>query len=301
MTGTSPTRIPPLPALRAFEAAARRESFKAASEELHLTQSAISHQVRSLEKLLGVQLFERTAQGVHLTPEGRDYAQRVRESLNGLASATASLRGENLAGPLVIAATPAFTSRWLLPRLADFTKAHPGIELGIIPNDAPLAFPKDGTDILIQYGSRPAAGYTVEPFLSTTRFPVCSPDWLAREGRPERPEDLAKRGVLRDVYGDSWSEWFAVAAEEPPKEIKGPELSHCEMTLRAAKEGQGVAMAYGALIERELNRGELVRLFEAETPGRVIYSLTYPESAANQPRVAAFRNWVFGQQARAAA
>jgi len=294
-------KIPPFPALRAFEAAARHESFKAAAEELCLTQSAISHQIRGLEELLGVVLFERSSQGVLLSADGRGYFEQVRACLDSLAGATAELMGETLEGNLVIGATPAFTSRWLLPRLADFAGANPGIVLEIIPNNAPLAFPDDGTDILIQYGSAPAKGYLVEPFLSTTRFPVCSPDWLAREGRPESPQALAARGILRDEYGDSWKEWFEIAAGEKPSEIMGPVLPHCELTLRAAKEGQGVAMAYGALIERELASGDLVKLFETETHARVIYSMTYPEAAANRPRIAAFRNWVFDQQARAAA
>jgi LysR family glycine cleavage system transcriptional activator len=294
-------RIPPFPALRAFEAAARHESFKEAAEELCLTQSAISHQIRGLEELLGVSLFERSAHGVTLSGEGRGYFEQVHACLDSLADATAELMGETLEGNLVIGATPAFTSRWLLPRLASFAETNPSIVLEIIPNDAPLAFPDDGTDILIQYGSEPAEGYRVEPFLRTTRFPVCSPDWLAREGRPESPQALAERGILRDEYGDSWTEWFEIASGERPAALKGPVLPHCELTLRAAKEGQGVAMAYGALIERELASGDLVKLFEVETPGKVIYSMTYPEAAANRPRVAAFRNWVFDQQARAAA
>jgi LysR family glycine cleavage system transcriptional activator len=286
--------LPPFASLRAFEAAARHESFKSAAEELHLTQSAISHQVKTLEDRLGISLFERLNGGVTLTLKGATYFRDVCVALDQISDSTLRACGEAVAGPLFIGATPAFTSRWLMPRLVGFRRAFPGIELEILPNDAPLRFPNDGTDILIQYGCEPAAGYETEPFLTTTRFPVCSAGLIEREGAPSEPAELAEMTLLRDEYGDSWDEWFT-AAGGAPKPIAGPRMAHCELTLRAAKEGQGVALAYGALIEKELESGELLRLFDVETPRKVIYSLMYPTAHANRPRVAAFRNWIFDQ------
>jgi LysR family glycine cleavage system transcriptional activator len=286
--------LPPFASLRAFEAAARHESFKTAAEELLLTQSAVSHQIKTLEGYLGMALFERAGGRVSLTPKGEAYFHDICGALDRISNSTFRACGEAVDGPLFIGATAAFTSRWLMPRLANFRRACPGIELEIVANDAPLRFPNDGTDILIQYGSEPAPGFETEPFLATTRFPVCSAALIEREGRPESPLDLAGKTLLRDEFGDSWREWFVAAGCEP-KAIQGPRMAHCELSLRAAKEGQGVALGYGALIEKELESGELVRLFEVETPRKVIYSLMYPTAQANRPRVSAFRNWIFEQ------
>lgn len=287
--------LPPFASLRAFEAAARHESFKAAAEELNLTQSAVSHQIKALEECLGLSLFQRRSGGVFLSPKGKRYFQDVCAALDRIADATNRTSAEGTKGVLFISATPAFTSRWLMPRLLHFSGAHPDIELNIIPNNAPLRFPDDETDILIQYGSEPSPGFTTEPFLHTTRFPVCSPSFLEREGIPQSPRELAHKTLLRDEFGDAWGEWFLATGEGQATEMRGPRLAHCELTLRAAIEGQGIALAYEALIEKELQSGELVRLFHVETSKQLIYSMMYPEGQANHPRIAAFRSWIFDQ------
>jgi LysR family glycine cleavage system transcriptional activator len=293
------THLPPFAALRAFEAAARHESFKEAARELGRTPSSVSHQVKSLEGYLGLKLFarHRDSSSVCLTRKGRAYYHEVGGILEELAMSTKRARGELETGPLFVGATAAFVSRWLLPRLNDFNHCHPEIELQIVPNDAPLRFPDDGTDILIQYGSEPAEGFRVEPFLRTSRFPVCSPKLFDSMEPPKRPEELKDYPLLRDEYGDCWGEWFKETSAPSPPMHYGQKFAHCELTLRAAKEGQGVALAYGALIDAELSSGELVRLFDIETTKKTIYSMTYPESYSNNPRISAFRNWVFNQVA----
>ena len=290
-------QLPPFAALRAFEAAARFESFKDAAAELGRTPSSVSHQVKALEEFLGKKLFERRrdSSSVHLTRQGRAYFQEISAIFEQLAISTKRARGEAEQGPLFVGATVAFASRWLLPRLSDFKGNYPDIDLQVVPNDAPLSFPDDGTDILIQYGDEPSEGFRVEPFLKTTRFAVCSPGFLESRRAPARPEELADYPLLRDAYGDSWDDWFEGTAASPPPRTSGHELPHCEFSLRAAKEGQGIALAYGALVEPELSSGDLVRLFDIETPEKVIYSMSYPESHSNRPRVSAFRNWVFDQ------
>lgn len=293
--------LPPFSAVRAFEAAARHLSFKAAAEELNVTQSAISHQVKGLEVFLGAALFRRQANGVALTCCGRNYFADLSSVLDHLDASTERARGAEIGGPLSVRATPAFTSRWLLPRMNDFNSAYPEIELEVTTTTSPLHFPRDGVDILIQYGQSPADGLRVEPFLSSSRFPVCSPA-LLRAGPPIRePEDLAQVTLLRDLVGDDWAAWFTCADSRMPEKIKGPRFAHCELTMRAAEEGQGVALAYGALINREITDGRLVKLFDLETPPKVIYSLTCPESWTNRPRIAAFRNWIFAEVAKSPA
>lgn len=289
--------LPSFSAVRAFEAAARHRSFKAAAEELSLTQSAISHQVKGLEQFLGTALFHRRANGVELTRCGTDYFGDLSQILDLLDSATERLRGTDLCGPLSVRATPAFTVRWLLPRLDSFNRSHPEIELEVTTTSDPMHFPDDGVDILIQYGQEPAAGLSVDPFLTSSRFPVCSPEFLANGPAIEVPEDLAKVTLLRDLVGDDWATWFACADSQMPDTVKGPRFAHCELTMRAAEEGQGVALAYGTLIDREIAQGTLLKLFDLETPPKVIYSLTCPHAWTNRPRIAAFRNWVFAETA----
>jgi len=290
--------LPSFSAVRAFEAAARHRSFKAAAEELSLTQSAISHQVKGLEQFLGATLFHRRANGVELTRCGSDYFGDLSLILDLLDRATERLKGTELSGPLAVRATPAFTARWLLPHLDSFSRSYPEIELEVTTTTDPMHFPDDGVDVLIQYGQQPAAGLSVDPFLTSSRFPVCSPEFLAKGRAIEKPEDLARVTLLRDLVGDDWATWFACADSAMPDTVKGPRFAHCELTLKAAEEGHGVALAYGALIDREIAQGTLLKLFDLETPPKVIYSLTCPEAWTNRPRIAAFRNWVFAESAK---
>jgi len=292
-------RLPPFAAVRAFEAAARHQSFKAAAEELSLTQSAISHQVKGLEAFLGESLFRRHPNGVELTRSGATYFGDLTAILDRLDASTSRIAGIAAGGPLSVRATPAFTSRWLLPRLRRFNQAYPDIDLDVTTTDNPMGFPGEGIDVLIQYSQEPAPGLAVEPFLASTRFPACSPALLDSLPPLRDPADLAQLTLLRDDVGDDWEMWFACAERHLPGRIKGPRFAHCELTHRAAEEGQGVVLAYAALVERELDEGRLVKLFDLETPPKVIYSLTCPESWSNRPRIAAFRNWIFEEAAGA--
>ena len=288
--------LPPFAAVRAFEAAARHGSFKAAAEELHVTPSSISHQVKGLEDFLGIALFDRRAGGVSLTRSGASYFGNTTCILDDLDRATQDIAGTEAGGPLSVRATPAFASRWLLPRLDTFSRAFPEIEVEITTTDDPIEFPGDGVDVLIQYGHVPQEGMAVEPFLVSTRFPVCSPTYFEAAPAIHNPQDLTRLTLLRDLDAyDEWETWFACAEAALPGRLRGPRFAHCELTLRAAEEGHGVALAYGALIDRELADGRLIKLWDLETPPQVIYSLACPESWNNRPRISAFRNWVFQQ------
>lgn len=288
-------RLPPFAAVRAFESAARHASFKDAAGELHVTQSAISHQIRALEDFLGVVLFRRGPNRVELTQTGETYFRDVTSILDRLNESTGRITTTETDGPLRIRSTPAFAARWLLPRLAQFNAAYPDIELHIVTTIEPTDFAQDEVDLLIQYGQAPAPGLRTESFLSSSRFPVCAPG-IVDVDRPIRtPEDLVRYTLLRDVVGDAWEEWFECAGSVLPDCITGPRLEHCDLTLRAAEQGQGVALGYGALIETELAGGALIKPFDIETPSKVIYSLTCPEAWSNRPTIAAFRNWIFDQ------
>jgi len=290
-------KLPPFAAIRAFEAAARHRSFKNAAAELHVTQSAISHQVKGLEDFLDTALFYRSSHGVALTAKGVSYSGDVRAILDRLDAATERTKGVDSVGPLSVRTTPAFASRWLLPRMGRFNDAYPETELRITTTADPMHFPDGGVDILIQYGQEPAPGLRVDPFLTSARFPVCSPGLLEKQPAIRTPRDLARATLLRDLVGDDWDAWFECAGGRAPERIKGPCFAHCELTLRAAEEGQGVALAYGALIGDAIAEKKLVKLLDLETPPKVIYSLTCPEGWTNRPRIAAFRNWIFAETA----
>lgn len=284
--------LPSFPAVRAFEAAARNLSFKAAAEELHVTQSAVSHQVKSLEEFLGIGLFHRETRGVSLTSEGEIYLGRVSPVLDQLSAATRSIRSQESVGPLYIRSTPAFASRWLVPRLNDFNRWHPDIELHISTSLEPANFTDDSVDVDIRFGRPASDNLHVEPFLESSRFPVASPRLLAEGPALHRPRDLRRFVLLHNEVEDGWTQWMECSGAGDVDASAGPRFEHCNLSLCAALEGQGVALAYGALVVEDLAASALVRLFEINLPSTVIYSLACPEPYLIQPRVSAFRKWL---------
>ncbi|MDX1572172.1 MAG: LysR substrate-binding domain-containing protein, partial [Xanthomonadales bacterium] len=214
--------LPSFPAVRAFEAAARRLSFKEAADELHVTQSAISHQIKSLEAFLGIALFRRTSRGVALTPDGASYLVRVSEVLDHLASATYDIRDRHVAGTLYVRSTPAFASRWLVPRLNDFNRWYPDIELHVSTSLEPANFVHDGVDVDIRFGIVASSDLHAEPLLESSRFPVASPGLIAGGPPLRRPHDLRGYILLHNEVEDGWTQWFARAGVEHVEPDPGP-------------------------------------------------------------------------------
>lgn len=289
-------RLPHLSAIQGFEAAARHSSFKRAAEELNLTQSAVSHQVKALEEFLGVALFERSGNRLELTRTGRDYLVEVTAGLGRLETATDRLCADG-SETLAVRGTPAFIARWLTPRLARFREVAPGIEPRLTTGLPPTDFSSRDVDVIVHWGEAPVPGVRIDPFLSSGRFPVCSSELLRRAGPFRRPADLTRVTLLHDMVGDGWQGWLERQGAATFAYQQGPRFEHCELTLAAAECGQGVALAYGALIERELARGTLVRLFDAATEPVLIYSLACLEGRAEVPKIAAFRTWIMAEVA----
>ena len=210
--------LPPFPAVRAFEASARHCSFKLAAEELCLTPSAISHQVKTLEDYLGVQLFFRETRGVVLTSEGAGYLQELAGILDRMAAATAHVRSSDASGLLSVRTSPGFANRWLVPRLATFQEIHPAIELNISTSVRPADFAKEDVDVDIRWGCEPSPGMRVDPLIAATRFPVASPALLKNGPVLHRPDDLRHYTLLHDISGNDWERWFKLAGAsfEPP-------------------------------------------------------------------------------------
>ena len=284
--------LPPFPAVRAFEASARHCSFKLAAEELCLTQSAISHQVKTLEEYLGVQLFFREPRGVVLTSEGADYRHGMTDALDRMAVITAQVRNTDASGPLSVRATPGFASRWLVPRLAALHESCPEIELHISGSVQPVDFTRENVDVDIRCGCSPSSGLRVDPLLAASRFPVASPALLQNGPALGHPDDLRHYILLHDNTGDDWARWLDLAGAHFETANKGPRFAHCNLLLDAAAEGQGVALAFDVLVVSDLANGRLVKLFDVNLPPAIIYSVVTPEAWTTRPRIAAFRNWL---------
>ena len=291
-------RLPPFAAVRAFEAAARHLSFKAAAAELCLSPSAISHQIRGLEAYLDTRLFEREGNRLALTLTGRAYAGRLTHLLDDFDDSTRAVR-DGADTPFRVLSTPGFAARWLVPRLDRLSFAN-RLRLRVSSGAPSTDFAANDSDVVIQWSDDPVPGVVTEPFLTACRFPVISPA-LRDAADVRRPEDLLRLRLMHDEVADAWAEWFAAAGVPVPDLPRGPVLPNCELATTAAEQGQGVSLAYEPVVRATLESGRLVQLFDTVTMPIVIYSLACPVARANDPRIAEFRDFLFSERDRDAA
>ena len=287
-------RLPPLPALRAFEAAARLESFSRAADELHVTHGAVSHQVRALEEFLGAALFARNGRRVVLTTDGRLFADRVRAALRDIGEAANAVRRPGRANRLTVSLVPSFAARWLMPRLGRFMAAHPEITVNVHASLALVDFERDEIDLAIRFGAGDWPRVEAEKFMEDEYFPVASPGF--NRGRlPSRPADL---GQFRLMTSDDepWTPWFKAAGIKMA-EPEGPIFSDSSMVVQAAIDGRGIALVRRSITEGALAAGSLVRLFDIAIPAPGSYYLVRPKGPAPQ-KVLAFRAWMFEEKKR---
>ena len=284
-------RLPPLSALRPFEAAARLESFSRAAEELHLTHGAVSHQVRALEDHLGTSLFARHGKRVALTPAGRAFAERVRGALDEIAQAAEQLR-QRRDDRLTVSVLPSFASRWLMPRLIRFMDANPKVEVNVIASTALANFREDEIDVAIRFGMGPWPPHDCEVFLEDEYFVVASPA-AAAKAKLKAPRDLLKARIIREDR-DYWKQWFEAAGVpiEEAKAARGPLFNDSTYALQAAARGEGIALARRSIVNEDLERGVLKRLFELRVPSRERYWFVCPKETVDTPKVKAFKKWV---------
>jgi LysR family glycine cleavage system transcriptional activator len=283
-------RLPPMQALRAFEAAARSGSLTGAAASLNLTHGAISHQIKALEADLGVRLVERAGRGIRLTDEGQRFAARVRTAFAELAAAVREMTDHANPRRLRVSVLPSFGARWLLPRMAGFLAAHPDIDLDVRANVALADFDRDDIDVAIRYGYGEWEGLVAEFLFGEVMFPVCSPRYA--NGRPpSRPADLARHTLLRSDT-EPWRPWFAAAGLDWPEPARGPMFNDSSHLLQAAAEGQGIALARSTLAGNDLAAGAVVRLFDVALPAPRKYFLVYPPRLRNARKVTAFLQWL---------
>jgi len=283
-------RLPPMQALRAFEAAARVGSLTKAAQALNLTHGAISHQIKSLESDLGVRLVERAGRGIRLTDAGERFAIRVRAAFTELAAAVNEIAAHANPRQLRVTMTPSFAARWLLPRIGRFLEAYPDVDLDVRASLALVDFARDDADVAIRYGHGDWPNVHVEHLLDEVCFPVCSPR-LAGGRLPIRPADLSRYTLLRS-NDEFWKPWLEAAGLDWPEPARGPIFNDSAHLMQAAAEGQGIALARTSLVGNDLRNGVLVQLFDVELPLSRKYYLVYPARMANSPKLTLLRQWL---------
>ena len=290
-------RLPPLAALRLFEAAARHQSFKKAAQELHLTPSAVSHGIAALETWLGIPLFDRSAaRGVTLTFAGRQYLPYIAEALSMIAVGTQRLPGPRAERRIVISVAPTFASRWLVPNLHKFRRLHAGVAVTLDTAHRQMFFPLDGVDLAIRMGRGPWPGLRCDLLLRERLVPVAAPTYwrgLARDG----PADLSQATLLHVASVESdWAAWVKGSGAGLTMG-GGFRFDTVQLALEAAAQELGVAIGRLPLVEPELARGRLVAVSDAVVPIETGYWLV--GTAGEEPRadIRAFRRWILAEMA----
>jgi LysR family transcriptional regulator, glycine cleavage system transcriptional activator len=292
-----PHRLPPLNGLKAFEAAARSESFTRAAEELNVTQGAVSHQVKALEDTLGLKLFHRERQRLILTEAGRNYLAVIRDALDQIAVGTERLLKRQESGVLTVSTSPDFAAKWLVNRLSRFSEKHPHVDLRVSATTHYVDFVRDDVDIAIRHGDGNWPGLDVQRLYSERLLPVCSPKLVAGRNRITKAADLLKFPLLRLEDAKNWTrllEAAGVKATVGP----GPVLNRASMLIDAAIDGQGIALARTALAAWDLINGRLVRPVDVSLRMANTYWIVCPKSVSNVPKIATFRNWVLAEAAK---
>ncbi|WP_394790540.1 LysR family transcriptional regulator [Rhodoferax sp.] len=289
------TFLPPVADLLAFEAAARHTSISRAAEELHLTQSAVSRQIRQLEAQLGMALFHRVRQRVVLTDAGRVYAADVRLALQQLSGATQKVMAFSGGdGLLNLAVLPTLGTRWLIPRLVDFAVRYPDVTVNIAARSEPFDFAQEPFDAAIHFGAPHWAGAVCEYLMHEQVVPVCSPGYQQLHG-VEQVQDLSRLVLLQQTTRPTqWADWFEQVGADGVHALRGPRFEQFAMIAQAAVSGLGAALLPRFLVQTEIASGALVQLFPQALNSSDAYYLVYPESRAQAPLVRAFRDWILG-------
>lgn len=284
-------RLPPLAALRAFDAAARHLSFTRAAEELHVTQAAVSHQIRQLEADLGVRLFRRLSRALRLTEEGQLLAPFLRDGFALLVAGVDRVRSATQGGALTVTAPPSFAASWLVPRLVEFQRRHPEIEVRLVSTMRKVDLLREGIDVGIRYGRGDWPGLQAERLMSDELFPVCAPS--LRDFAGPQPDRLAAVQLLHvQLFPDDWRRWLAAAGVAGVDPERGSWFDTADGAYAAAAAGLGVAMGRRQLVAEALAAGRLVAPFATELPADVAYYLIVPPEHRGLARIEAFRAWL---------
>ncbi len=290
-------RLPPLKALRAFEASARQLSFTRAAEELFVTQAAISHQIKSLEEHLGIKLFMRKNRALLLTEEGQSYYLDIKDIFTSINDATERLLNRGAKGAITVSSQASFAIQWLVPRLTTFNALHKEIDVRIKAVDQPENSLTEDVDVAIYYGRGRWPNIHADKLHTEYIIPVCSP-LLAQENTVNGKQallsydDLSEHTLLHDTSRKDWKRWFKQVGVKAANVNHGPIFSHSAMVLQAAVHGQGVALAYSVLAKPEIDSGRLICPFNDVLVSKNAYFIVCRESQQDNPKISAFREWM---------
>jgi LysR family glycine cleavage system transcriptional activator len=290
-------RLPPLNALKAFEAAARSESFTRAAEELNVTHGAVSQQIKTLEATLGIKLFNREHQGLVITEPGREYLAVVRDAFDRIAVGTDHLVQRQSSGSLTLSTSPDFAAKWLVHRLGRFAERHPEINLRLSATMHHVDFAREDVDVVVRHGNGEWSGLEVVRLCSERLFPVCSPKLVSGRKRITTPSDLLKFPLLRLTDWNTWSRWFEAAGVAADLVAHGPALNSASMLIDAAVDGQGIALARTTLAAWDVLNGQLVRPINISLRMPNTYWIVCPKVSSNVPKIASFRSWLLAEAA----
>jgi LysR family glycine cleavage system transcriptional activator len=292
------SHLPPLSALRAFEAAARHMSFSKAADELHVTPAAISHQIHALEEDLGVRLFHRGNRSIEMTASARVLLPGLSDAFAGIQSSVRRLRAHNDTGTLTVTVSPSIAGKWLVLRLHRFQEQHPEVDVRISATDEVVDLTRGDFDIAIRYGRGIYTGLEIELLFTNEVFPACSPQLLTAGPPLRTPDDLSRhtlihdQAVERDPLVPTWPMWLKAAGVRNVPAGAGLTFNSMSLALDAAIAGQGVVLAYSNIAAADLAAGRLVRLFSLALPDQFAYYIVTAPGALERPKVRAFRNWL---------
>ncbi len=293
-------RLPPLNALRAFEAAARHLNFSRAADELSVTPGAVSQQIQNLEDYVGAALFKRTPKGLLLTDAAQTALPALREAFDRLAEAASLLTAAVDGRRLTLTAPPSFAAKWLVPRLGAFEQAHPQVDVWLSAAIELVDLAAGEVDVAIRYGAGRYPGLEVHRLFSETVIPVASPEHLANQPL-NTPADLANHVLLHDGSPDlddscpDWSMWLAARGLKTIDGMRGPRFNQSSLVIEAAVNGRGVALAKRTLAQADLEAGRLVAPLQIATAVDFAYYLVHPKAKGRLPQVKAFVSWIEAQ------
>ena len=292
-------RLPSLNALKAFEAAARHESFTRAAEELCVTQGAVSHQVKALEAELGFKLFNRERQRLAITDAGREYLNVVRDAFDRIALGTARLTKRQSSGVLTVSTSPDFAAKWLVHRLGRFSEVHPDIDLRVSATMHHVDFAREDVDMAVRHGTGNASWSGLDGVRLTTEelFPVCSPHLLSGRTRDHKAASVLELPLLHLDDYSGWTRWLDAAKVKPGKPLQGLVMNRASMVIDAAVNGQGIALARSTLAAWDLINKRLLAPFSETLPLSSAYWIVAPQATADLPKIVTFRNWLLTEAA----
>ncbi|WCM24426.1 LysR substrate-binding domain-containing protein [Paraburkholderia bryophila] len=294
-----PLRLPPLPALRLFEAAGRHQSFKLAAAELHVTPSAVSHGIVGLEEALGVQLFVREPRGISLTATGVDYLSYVSEAFSLIAIGTQRLPNHRANRPIALSCAPTFASRWLLPRLAHFRAQWPNVNVSVDTSHRQVGFPVDGFDFAVRMSRSPVAGAAWTRLFGERLVPVCSPAYLANLRDGHGHLDLRRATLIHvNAASEDWQAWLDATGAADIETADGLRVDTIQLAFEAAGMSLGVALGRRPLVDSDLASGALVKACAATITSDTAYWLVSAENAEHRPELLDFRRWLVSEAER---